>query len=294
MVNYNCLRCGYETHNKSYLKRHLLRKNLCNPKLKEIDRYELLLKHGFDEESKRYQKIPKNPHSHLQKNEDNMCGFCNKELSSYKNKWRHEKTCKKKKDIEINNHLMDEILKRLKVLEQENRELKDDNYELKKQIKNNTNINRGTINNANKQVNIINNFGSENIDYITSKIFQKLLSTHTQAIPKLLELKHFNPNHPENHNVKITNIHDKYAKIYKDKQWLTKNKKEVIDDMIDFGMADFDDFKDLTEEELTEKIQKNFRKIEEEYENKNKSLTEKVLIVAKNGTEKVNCNDIDV
>ncbi len=64
--------------------------------------------------------------------------------------------------------------------------------------------------------------------------------------------------------------------------------------MIDFGMADFDDFKDLTEEELTEKIQKNFRKIEEEYENKNKSLTEKVLIVAKNGTEKVNCNDIDV
>ena len=105
--------------------------------------------------------------------------------------------------------------------------LKTENKELKKQLKNNKpNINRGTINNAQKQVNIINNFGSENIEYITTKVFQKLLNTPTHAIPKLIELKHFDSKHPENHNVKITNIHDKYAKIYKDKQWLTKNKKD--------------------------------------------------------------------
>ena len=76
MVNYECQRCGYQTTNKSYLKRHLLRKNLCKPIMNEIDRYYLLISYGFDEESKLYKKSAKNTHSYPQKssiNEDNIC-----------------------------------------------------------------------------------------------------------------------------------------------------------------------------------------------------------------------------
>ena len=48
MVNYKCLRCGYETNHKSVFKKHLLRKNLSKPKLNEMPRYILLSNYGFD------------------------------------------------------------------------------------------------------------------------------------------------------------------------------------------------------------------------------------------------------
>ena len=74
----------------------------------------------------------------------------------------------------------------------------------------------------------------------------------------MIELKFFNEKHPENHNIKITNIHDKFAKIYKDKKWLVSNKKDIIQELVDNGYADFEEFKDLNEEELTNKIKERY------------------------------------
>ena len=36
MVEYKCLRCGYSNNNKSVFKRHITRKFICEPKLKDI------------------------------------------------------------------------------------------------------------------------------------------------------------------------------------------------------------------------------------------------------------------
>ena len=60
MVNYKCQRCGYETNHKSVFKKHLLRKNLCKPKLNEITRYVLLCTNGFDEEATNFKLSTKN------------------------------------------------------------------------------------------------------------------------------------------------------------------------------------------------------------------------------------------
>ena len=51
--------------------------------------------------------------------------------------------------------------------------------------------NRSIINtNINSFNNIqVNNYGSENIDYINEKVFKSLLNTPLSAIPKLIELK---------------------------------------------------------------------------------------------------------
>jgi len=265
--------------------------------MNEIDRYELLVSNGFEEESKMYEKIHNckpivnpivNPNGITISS--NICDYCNKKFSTRQGKYKHQKFyCKSKKEQESQNHLMEEILKRLKELEKENKEKDKLIYKLLKNNK--SNLNKGIINNANQQINnnnlTINNFGSENIDYITEKVFYKLLNTPSHAIPKLIELKHFDPKHPENHNVKVTNLHDKYAKIYKDKKWLTKNKKEVIDDMIDYCMADFDDFKEFNIDKFTQKIIKYFKKLEEEYDEKSKSLVDKSLLASFNGSEKI-------
>ena len=41
MVNYKCLRCGYSNNNKLKFTKHLNRKFICKPKLKDISRQEI-------------------------------------------------------------------------------------------------------------------------------------------------------------------------------------------------------------------------------------------------------------
>ena len=53
------------------------------------------------------------------------------------------------------------------------------------------------------------------------------------SVPKLIEAIHFNPDKPENHNVYIPNLKNKYAMIYNGKKWDLSNKEDIIDDMYD-------------------------------------------------------------
>ena len=111
--------------------------------------------------------------------------------------------------------------------------------ELEKQInqKNTsiTNSNNNTINNNTNITNniIINNLGEENIEYLKSKKFIELLNGIYGAIPKLIEHIHFNPEHPENQNIKYPNKKKPYLKIMKNNKWQYMNKKTELMDLID-------------------------------------------------------------
>ena len=290
MVNYECQRCGYQTTNKSYLKRHLLRKNLCKPIMNEMDRYELLVSNGFDEESKLYQKSTKNTQNYQQKstkNDDNICSHCNKILSCYRSKWRHEKTCKQK----IEN---DKIILLEEKNKQNEKEILENKKEMKKMMKlieklmmkstNNTtnnNTNKGTINN--NQQNIVFNFGKEEIEYIKSKDFIKLIQKPLNAIPRLLELKHFHPKHPENHTVRKLNKHDKFMEIMKNNKWEIKDKNDVIFHLIDYLRSDIEMFKEENDQLFNNSLNKNYDIILESCEDENnKQLNDKILITVIN------------
>ena len=52
------------------------------------------------------------------------------------------------------------------------------------------------------------------------------------GFPKLVELIHFNPDHPENNNVKIINKREPYLDYYNGESWKTANKSKVIGDML--------------------------------------------------------------
>jgi len=240
----------------------LLRKNLCPPKIEDISQGNLLVINNFNEEAKYYEfNHESNQNGHHEGHY--FCRKCNKKYKYKQGRWRHEQTC----NVENNK---DKIIEGLK---SNIEELKRTVEQLMLKIPlSEENGNKGVINNANRDINNtnniqINNYGSENIDYITDKVFKKLLTKPMTAITKLIELKHFNPNHPENHNVKITNIHDKYAKIYQDKKWLIKHKKDVVEDLVENGYADFEEFKDLNEDELAEKIKEKYLLMQKNYNN---------------------------
>lgn len=302
MVNYICQRCGYETYHKSVFKKHILRKKLCEPKLKELTKDDLISINKIEKttcnrelssKSNSIRSSKSNPKSSVSKTFN--CKYCDKAYKYKQGRWKHEQNCKNKENID--NKIIEDVYLKLEKIEKEYKNMVEENKKLKKQLENvstKPNINRGTINNANNQCNIIiNNFGEEQIKYISDKTFKKLLSTPISAIPKLIELKHFNMEHPENHNIRITNIHDKYAKIYKDKKWLTQHKKDVIQELVDNGFADFEEFRDLNDEQITQKIREKYKKMEENYNNNPENVQEKSLLTTINGTDKLGIN-IDV
>lgn len=290
MVNYECRRCSFKTNQKSIFRRHLLRKNICPLKLEELNKYQLLKIHNFDEEAKQFEHLHQNTQKTHQKTpsihqntllpkKKYICIHCKKEFSRSDSLNRHiNNRCK------VKNDMFTVLYNKIDMLIKENEELKK---QLKKEKSNKNNKHNNNSFNTVKNNKIeINNYGSENIDYITEKVFKRLLNTPLSAIPKLIELKHFHPEHPENHNIKITNIHDKFAKIYKDKKWLVKHKKDVIQELVENGYADFEEFKDLNEDQLAEKIKEKYEIMEKYYSDQEEKLLEKSEISVINGSNK--------
>jgi hypothetical protein len=99
------------------------------------------------------------------------------------------------------------------------------------------NINNGNINNINGNVTnnttnnniIINNFGNEDIEYLNNDYFKDLImNNHIEtAYMKLTEDIYLNKEHPDNLNVKIDNLNNKYGFVYKDGTWKAILKYEL-------------------------------------------------------------------
>ena len=89
---------------------------------------------------------------------------------------------------------MEEEIKKLKLNQNsQNNQINQTNNNITNNITNNNTIN-------------INNYGDENLKHLRSKDFANLLSGIYSAVPKLIEKIHFDPEHPENQNIKNIQI----------------------------------------------------------------------------------------
>jgi len=93
--------------------------------------------------------------------------------------------------------------------------------------------NTHNCNNTNNNIININNYGDENLKHLRSIDFVNLLNGIYGAVPKLIKQIHFDPQHPENQNIKYTNQKSPYFKILKDNKWQLVNKKHELLDLID-------------------------------------------------------------
>ena len=107
------------------------------------------------------------------------------------------------------------------------------------------------------------------------------------SIPLLIEKIHFDPDHPENHNVQIPNKKLPHAKIMNSKrEWQFVQKKDAIDNMIDMGYTMLDEKFQEKGHELPEQRQKYFRNFQEKYEDGNKKTQKNI----RNSVEEVMIN----
>ena len=135
-----------------------------------------------------------------------------------------------------------------------------------KSIITNTNSNN-TVNNIN-----INNFGNENIDYLTPKYFENLLKNNygKDSLLKLSNEIYLNKDRPNNNTIKIDNLNNKYCKIIENNKWITTTKESALRKIFltvsDLVLLILDDVKDKVPEKrrqiISDYLEKDF---EDEY-----------------------------
>lgn len=241
MSVYNCEKCNFITENKKDYCRHIeTKKHLKN--MGELDNNE-----NNQKTTKNNQNIPSDTIS------ENMfeCDFCNATFKHIQSKYRHEKDrCKvKKSQIAIIEQMRCEMREQLRVQEARHSEqmkelMKITEIALSKPSGGNRNCNNTTNNNI-----TIHAYGKEDISFLKDKDFLEMLNSSGTSVQTLVKKIHFNEEHPENKNVKITNRKQPYAKVYNGDKWLLKDKKETISDLVEDKMnildSKFDELQDV-------------------------------------------------
>ena len=234
MVNYTCYRCGYTVGHKAKIKIHLSRKTLCKPLLNDINLDEckeyILQGIPFD---KFHQNNTKNVELHkITHNNTLFCEYCKKIYSRKDSLTRHLKNCNEKKKDDTVKKSMSDLVNLLN--EKENilqKELDKKNRQIDELIK------KAGIQNSTITQNIQNNikllsYGKTDTSHLTDQDYLGCLQHKNFCIPYLIEKIHFDKNKPENHNIYISNLKNKYIMMYEKRKWKTKNRNEAIDKLI--------------------------------------------------------------
>ena len=171
---------------------------------------------------------------------------CGKSYTQRQNMYRHKKTCE---TVATTLDPCQVANERIKLLEKQIEDL------ILAQTNSIINNNIGT------QVNItINAFGKENLDYITQKQCLKIVNQVFNSVPAAAQLVFFNPDHPENHNIKIPNKKEPYAMIMKDDStWEITDRKKAIEKMTQKSYSVAESSYEKVQDHVTQSKRENFQ-----------------------------------
>ena len=313
MVLYKCPRCGYNTTHRTHIINHLNRKNICLPTLEDISIEMICNMYNFEIPSNiaknSTQTAPKKvlmdknstqkgairlADENIEKKQTNtkQCIYCNKIFTRKYGVTKHLKICKIKKNIDEKN-LLDEKITEIELLK--NKIINTNNTTNINNTTNNTNnTTNNTTNTTNNTTNInnitnniiIKNYGDENIQ-LSNSYLNGLLKGVYGAIPKLIQIIHFNNKIPENSNIRITNKKLPYAEIRKNDKWEILDKEELIELLVDDKYYTLEDYyNEMDKSNLTEYQIDTI----ETFKNKYNSSNEELMKTLKKKTELVILN----
>ena len=163
------------------------------------------------------------------------CNYCGKVYKHKSSLSKHIKySCIKSKDEDFK-----ELARLLNIQQQKQQEQDIKHREMEQQIKRlqeeNKNIQIQKLTNKlqiNGGIHIQNNiqllaYKDTDTSHLTHKDYETCIKRVNFCVLKLIEKIHFNPQKPENMNIYISNLKDKYIMIYEDGNWNIKNKTEL-------------------------------------------------------------------
>jgi len=191
-----------------------------------------------------------------------MCDYCEKYFKSKQSMWRHKRlycNIKKKQYHNINE------LKNI-VLEQKNQI-----NNLINKLGTTTTITNNNIENMNQIQ--LNNYGQEDLSYLTNGFKTELIKGPYGMIPKMIEAVHFNPKKPQNKNILLPNKNDNKIKIFSNNKWIYKDKTIAINDLVDGNYFILDTHYDnICNEGLNHGIKNIYEKFRNLFDDKDKQL----------------------
>ena len=208
----------------------------CNYNAKQKCNYEKHLKTKKHLESTQSQQKVNNESTKSQPNVLNPfnCKYCDSIFTTKQSMYRHIKySCKKNKDEDLRElvRLLNEQNK-IKEKQMENMQKQIDKLTNKLQIQNVYNTsNNNTINYNIKLL----NYNQTDYSHLTEQDYIKCIKDCNYCVKSLIEKVHFNEDKPENKNIYISNIKNKYIMLYKNNKWQLVNRKNQIDDLYDYN-----------------------------------------------------------
>jgi hypothetical protein len=189
---------------------------------------------------------------------DYVCKYCEKRFKHKQSMCKHIKySCTQNKDEDLK-----ELVRLMNLqLQQKDKELeyqKKQNETQQKQIDklmDKLQVNHVT-NNTFVQNNIL-SYRDTDVSHLTNKDYEKAIQKVNSCVKDMIEKIHFNPSKPENMNIYISNMKDKYIMIYEDGIWNIKHKAPELNELYDEKEMLLEDW---LETYGTEKLRQKFDK----------------------------------
>ena len=121
-------------------------------------------------------------------------------------------------------------------------------------------VNHVTNNVMNIQNNIqLLSYKDTDMSHLTNKDYEVAIKKVNLCVLDIIEKIHFNPDKPENMNIYISNLKDKYIMIYENDNWIIKNKLNEINSLYESKEMLLEDWIEEGEKHYPE-ISKKFKK----------------------------------
>jgi len=253
MPHYNCDLCKFSTPLKGNYTVHL-----SSQKHTRAIEMEAALKQLEQQKSNKNEHLNNIPTTKIFEKEPNVfaCKYCDKHFGFRQSMNRHIKyTCTKNKDEDLK-----ELVRLMNIqIEQQKNELQSQKQEFNKKIdKLMGKLEVGnTFNTA-----IVNNiqllgYRQTDVSHLTDEDYRRCIKRVNHCVKNMIEKVHFNPLKPENMNIYISNIKEKYIMVYDGVNWNLANKKDELDRLYEEKEMMLEEWLDSNpDEELKKKFMK--------------------------------------
>jgi hypothetical protein len=260
MPTYECKLCNFLTQLKSNYTSHVASKK--HIRFTQLE--DNLKRSDNPEQPKTTQKQhPDNPET-TKNNEKNLneftCKYCDQQFRFRQSMNRHIKyTCTKNKDEDLK-----ELVRLLNQrLEQQETNIESQKQKIESQSKQIDKLMgkleiHGSFNTTNNIQNInLLAYRASDVSHLTDEDYRRCIKKVNHCVRNMIEKVHFNPSKPENMNIYISNIKDKYIMVYDGINWNLANKKEEIDRLYEEKEMMLEEWLESNpEKELKEKFMK--------------------------------------
>jgi hypothetical protein len=229
-MEFTCECCHYATTVKCNYAKHIASTKHTIQKYKQSTAYKVEISKAAENQQKVIPETTKTTTEQPVPKDGIFCKYCDKSFTFKQSMYRHIKyTCTKNKDEDLK-----ELVRLMNLkMETEKKERLNDKKEFQKQLDQKSkqieklmgkleihgSFNNNTINNITLLA-----YRNTDVSHLTTEDYIGFYKKVNHCVKQLIEKIHFNPEKPENMNIYISNMKDKYMTIYDGQNWNLANK----------------------------------------------------------------------